>query len=171
MQAVAILAQPAALVRGPYLQRATPTSLVVRWRTSSPTDSAVRVGRVPGALTTVVQSTALTTEHSVVLSGLSPHTRYFYAVGSSSATLAGGGLDHTFVTAPPPGARVPTRLWVLGDSGTANALARQVRDSFQAIAGSREPDLWLMLGDNAYAAGLALGGERERVVVGPALSG
>ncbi len=152
-QAVAMSAQPTALVRGPYLQRGAPTSVVVRWRTSSPTDSVVRFGRVPGAPTGIVQTASQTTEHAVTLTGLSAHTRYFYAVGSAASTLVGGDLDHSFVTSPTPGARVPTRLWVLGDSGTANLQARQVRDAFLAMARTRAPDLWLMLGDNAYSSG------------------
>ena len=42
------IAQPdALLLRGPYLQSATPSSIVIRWRTDVPTDSTVLYGTVP----------------------------------------------------------------------------------------------------------------------------
>lgn len=154
--AVAARAQAGSpVIRGPYLQLATPTSLVVRWRTTTASDSVVRYGIEPGQLTSTATtvSAGATTEHAVRLSGLTPHTRYFYAVGTSSAMLAGGDLDHSFVTSPVPGSRVPTRLWVLGDSGTADANARRVRDAFADRARERDADVWLMLGDNAYTTG------------------
>lgn len=151
--AVGLRAQAPTLTRGPYLQLGTPTSVVVRWRTATPTDSVVRYGTVPGTLTSMAADAAVTTEHAVRLTGLTPHTRYFYAVGSSTAVLAGGDLEHSVVTAPRPGARASTRLWVLGDSGTADANARAVRDGAMRHAHWREPDFWMMLGDNAYASG------------------
>ena len=150
---VAMRAQGTTLVRGPYLQVGTSTSIVVRWRTSTPTDSAVRYGPEPGRLTATAASAVVTTEHLVTLNGLTPHTRYFYAVGSSAGSVLPLNQDHSFVTAPVAGAHVATRLWVLGDSGTADANARLVRDAFDDRARDREADLWLMLGDNAYQSG------------------
>ncbi len=151
--ATATRAQGPLLTRGPYLQLGTPTSLVVRWRTAAATDSVVRYGTAPGQLTSVVSLPTATTEHVVALTLLTPHTRYFYAVGSSSGTLAGGDLAHTFTTSPATGSRTATRLWVLGDSGTADANARAVRDAYVAADRTRGTDLWLMLGDNAYTTG------------------
>ena len=87
------------------------------------------------------------------LTGLSADVKYFYSVGTSSVTLAGGDSDHFVVTAPVPGTAKPTRIWVIGDSGTANGNARAVRDAFLEFTGSRDPDLWIMLGDNAYNEG------------------
>jgi hypothetical protein len=97
---------------------------------------------------------ALTTEHVVTLSGLSANTRYYYSVGSTTETIAGGDADHSFVTSPAVGTPVPTRIWVLGDSGTADANAQAVRNAYYSFAGSTQPNLWLMLGDNAYESGL-----------------
>jgi hypothetical protein len=144
------------VVRGPYLQRGGPDRVTVRWRTNVATDSRVTYGEAdPGPLELVVDDAAVTTEHEVTLTGLSPSAAYRYSVGSTQAVLAGGEADHTFVTAPPAGPAAPTRLWVLGDSGTANQDARAVRDAYAAYAAQsgREHDLWLMLGDNAYDAG------------------
>ena len=37
----------AVLLRGPYLQVATPTSIVIRWRTDKPSTSVVKIGGGP----------------------------------------------------------------------------------------------------------------------------
>jgi hypothetical protein len=92
-------------------------------------------------------------EHVVTVTGLAPETRYFYSVGTSIATLAGGDSTYSFATAPPSGASRPLRIWAVGDSGTANANVLAVRDSYLAYAGARPTDVWLMLGDNAYFSG------------------
>src|SRR5688572_26127119 len=55
------------LSRGPYLQIGTPTSIIVRWRTSFSADSVVRYGLSADNLNQTVQRTTLTTEHEVPL--------------------------------------------------------------------------------------------------------
>lgn len=87
------------------------------------------------------------------LSGLSPDTKYYYAVGSSGAVLAGDDARHFFVTAPGPGTQKSVRIWVLGDSGTADPNAQSVRNAYFQYIGSDRTDVWLMLGDNAYPNG------------------
>jgi hypothetical protein len=143
----------AAVSRGPYLQLGTPTSIVVRWRTDVASDSRVQYGPAPGSLTSAVDHPTVTTEHEVTLTGLSPETQYYYSVGSTTTVMAGNDANHFFVTFPPTGASAPTRVWVLGDSGTANASQFAVRDAYYNATGARHTDLWLMLGDNAYQSG------------------
>ncbi|MFN8642401.1 MAG: metallophosphoesterase [Candidatus Binatia bacterium] len=41
----------------------------------------------------------------------------------------------------------------MGDSGTGGAGARSVRDAYLGFAAGAPPDLWIMLGDNAYPSG------------------
>jgi hypothetical protein len=144
---------PATVTRGPYLQSGTPTSVVVRWRTSIATNSRVRLGPAPGSLTFNVDDPALTTEHVVSVAGLSPNAQYYYSVGTTAEPLAGDDAAHSFVTSPATGTSKPTRIWVLGDSGTANANAQAVRNAYATFTGSTPTDLWLMLGDNAYPDG------------------
>ena len=108
------------LVRGPYLQSGTSSSVIVKWRTDEATDSVVRYGLDPDSLTLSATNSTSTTEHAVQLTGLSADMQYFYSVGTSSVTLAGGDRDHFVVTAPVPGTAKPTRIWVIGDSGTAD---------------------------------------------------
>ncbi len=143
----------ASVTRGPYLQRATPTSLVVRWRTDIATDSRVSYGDAPGNLTAFTDATAVTTEHEVEILGLLPDTTYFYAVGTTAEVLAGADSSTFFLTPPAAGTAKPTRIWVIGDSGSANANAENVRDTYVAYNGGQYTDLWLMLGDNAYEDG------------------
>ncbi|MFN2378240.1 MAG: metallophosphoesterase [Candidatus Binatia bacterium] len=142
-----------AVTRGPYLQLGTDSSVVVRWRTTTAGDSCVRYGAAPASLTSIACAGASTTEHVVSVTGLDADTRYYYSVGTSAATLAGGTADYSFATSPPPGVSRATRVWVLGDSGTADTNARAVRDAYYGFAGGGATDLWLMLGDNAYNSG------------------
>ena len=154
LSAVLPTAEAQTVVRGAYLQRGTSSSVIIRWRTDVATTSVVRYGLDPESLTLSKSNPHSTTdEHEVQLTGLSADVQYFYSVGTSSATLAGGDSDHFFVTSPTPGTAKPTRIWVIGDSGTANANARAVRDAFLNFTGSRNPDLWITLGDNAYLRG------------------
>ena len=155
--AILLAATPAAwaqtVTRGPYLQQGSDTAVTVRWRTSSAVPGVVRYGTSPAALTLSAAEPSARTEHEVRLTGLSPDTRYYYSIGTPSGALAGGDADHSFVTSPRPGTPKPTRVWVLGDPGTANSNQRAVRDAYYAFTGSRATDLWLMLGDNAYSSG------------------
>jgi hypothetical protein len=131
----------------------TPTSIVLRWRTSAPTDGLVRYGTTPEDPDLVAADPVPTTEHEIELTGLAPATTYHYWVGTTAQALVGGPPDHLFLTPPAPGTPAPTRVWVLGDSGTANADAAAVRDAYMAFTGPIHTDLWLMLGDNAYDDG------------------
>ncbi|MDQ5858239.1 MAG: metallophosphoesterase [Acidobacteriota bacterium] len=143
----------ASVTRGPYLQSGTPTSAIVRWRTDLATGSRVRYGTAPESLTGIADGAAGATEHTVTVTGLSPNTLYYYSVGTSTETLAGGDATFFFRTHPLVGTSVPTRVWILGDSGTANASAQAVRNAYVSFTGTRATDAWLMLGDNAYSNG------------------
>jgi hypothetical protein len=142
-----------AIVRGPYLQLATPTSIHIRWRTNNPTDSAVQYGITPDNLDQTKLSNQQTTEHEIVIDSLQSDTRYFYSVGTTSVELAGNELSYTFITPPASGTDKSTRIWITGDSGTANADPAAVRDAYKAFTGTRPTDAWLMLGDIAYLHG------------------
>ncbi len=141
------------VTRGPYLQRGSHDRVVVRWRTGATTDSWVRYGTSQGSLNLTASDTTMTGEHEIELTNLSADTKYFYSVGTSTGPLVGDDADHFVLTAPTAGTAKDTRILVLGDSGTANANARAVRDAYNAYTGSRHTDLWLMLGDNAYNDG------------------
>jgi len=145
------------VVRGPYLQQGTPDSIVVRWRTDVPTDTAVKFGEDPAKLDREAKTKWKTTEHVMMLEGLKPSTKYHYAIGNAEKTILTDANTH-FVTSPPHGTRQPVRTWIIGDAGTASAkgnegLQAKVRDAYYNYTGARHTDLWLMLGDNAYSTG------------------
>ena len=156
-----LFGQPAAAAtvdRGPYLQVATPTSIIIRWRTEGTdpaTTSVVGYGTTLGTLDlsangTPQQAVVLgdgdvnrtVTEHEVALSGLAPDTRYYYNVGDDGGVNAGGDATYSFVTPPVVGTAQATRIWVIGDSGTANGDAAAVRNAYEAkvLAESRPTD-------------------------------
>ncbi len=141
------------VVRGAYLQMGTSNAMTVRWRTSVATDSRVQFGTIQGSLTQTFDDATLTTEHEVRLTNLIAGARYFYSIGSTAQTLAGGDANHFFVTSPADGQAAPYRIWVLGDSGTADANAQAVRNAYLTYNGSTYTNLLLMLGDNAYENG------------------
>jgi hypothetical protein len=143
------------IIRGPYLQSGTPSSIVVRWRTDQPMASLVAYGTDPNHLHLLSGDLDSATEHEVRITGLSPATKFYYSIESFDDNLA-GGPDYYFITHPVPGRPKPTRIWAIGDAGSyglgqGNALG--VRNAYYNYAGSRETDVWLALGDNAYNVG------------------
>ncbi|MEE9344539.1 MAG: metallophosphoesterase [Methylococcales bacterium] len=146
-------AEALVVTRGPYLQLGTSTSIIVRWRTDVATDTVVHYGNAPGNLTNVVTIPGSTNEHEVTINGLLADTNYFYSVGNSSGVLEGDDSGYFFTTSPQPGTPKATRLWIIGDSGLADNNSRAVRDAFKTYNNGNPPDLWLMLGDNAYNDG------------------
>jgi hypothetical protein len=137
------------VIRGPYLQSGSTTSIVVRWRTDWPAASVVRYGAFVEELDQMATGPP-GLDHEVKLSGLSRDTSYFYSVGTEAGPLAGGsGYDFRFRTATDE--PKPIRIWAIGDFGTSNQNAVAVRDAYLAV--SDRTDVWLMLGDNAYDSG------------------
>jgi hypothetical protein len=155
--AASLLAPAAALAaeleRHPYLQSATPTSIIVVWTTLADSTGAVEVGPAPDQLDTMVASGDVGTQHEVALTGLRPDTRYYYRVLGDGAPLAGDDEAHGFRTPPPVGTRTKLRAWIVGDSGTGNAMQAQVRDAMLQHAGLYVPHLFLHMGDMAYSDG------------------
>lgn len=150
----ALIATDAArVVRGPYLQNGSPTNVVVRWRSDIPFVGRVRCGTDLADLNLSADGAGATNEHQVNVTGLLPDTKYYYSVGAASTVLAGSNTSHYFITSPAPGTPKPTRIWVIGDAGTANSLQVAVRNAYESFSGARHTDLWLMLGDNAYNDG------------------
>jgi hypothetical protein len=135
------------VTRGPYLQMGTPTSILVRWRTNSAAESVVRYGTAADSLSLTSSVTGTRTEHQIQLTGLSPDTQYWYSVGTAA------DADCTFRTPPTAGTARSTRIWVIGDAGTATSEQRAVRDAYLSFSATRPADVFLMLGDNAYDSG------------------
>lgn len=140
------------ILKGPYLQIGTPNSMTLRWETGLACDSKVQYGNNPNALTLAVTNTNVVLSHEITLSGLSPYTKYYYSVGTSSVVLQ-GDTNNYFVTSPAPGTPGKYRFWVTGDCGNASANQAAVRDQYLNYAAGKRTDGWILLGDNAYTSG------------------
>jgi hypothetical protein len=153
------------IVRQPYLQLVTPTSITIVWRTdlNSANNSRVQYGTVFGTPNQTATGTATISpsnpnvkDHIVTITGLSAATTYFYNVGTTTDGVQGGGTNqHFFVTAPSVGSPTPVRAWVLGDSGDAGVDQRNVRDAMltETALNPPAPHLILHMGDIAYENG------------------
>jgi hypothetical protein len=141
-----------ALLRGPYLQCATPVSMMIRWRTDVSARSRVRYGQSPDALAATADDSSLVTEHKVLLTGLAPGTRYYYAVGGIKDTLSAGAANY-FYTLPATGSTATVRIGAFGDCGNNSVNQRAVRDQFLKALDTSHLNAWILLGDNAYTDG------------------
>jgi len=133
--------------RGPYLQSASSTSILIKWRSRKAIPSQVRYGTVPGKWERTVETSAHTKNHEILLDGLEPATSYYYKVS---------GLDESefhFKSSPNEGEARPVRVLVLGDMGSGDERAEKVRDAFYRFNEGPGADLILLLGDAAYPVG------------------
>ena len=142
------------LARGPYLQSASHDRITFWWRTSQLGNSTVRYGTAPESLTSSVTVSGSTKEHTVPVTGLAADTKYYYQLETDNGGVGNWvSPEYFFETSPSPGAKHPTRIWVIGDSGRADRNAKNVYEAFRSYNGQDHTDVWLMLGDNAYESG------------------
>jgi hypothetical protein len=140
------------LVRGPYLQMAHPQAMTLRWRTDVAGQGKVSYGSSPAELTSSLTGAPGQTDHEIRLTGLTPATRYYYAIEVDGTPLA-SGTDYHFLTPPVTGSTGAFRFWTLGDAGTADANQVAVRDAFAPLHALKPANFMLLLGDNAYGIG------------------
>lgn len=140
------------LIRGPYLQAASAKSMTVRWRTATAARSRVRYGAAPGKWEQVVNDSALTTEHIVQLTGLQPHTRYYYTIETFTGVFQGDSSNY-FYTLPETGKEGVYRIGAFGDCGNNSVNQRNVKQAVLNYLGKDYMDAWILLGDNAYGSG------------------
>ena len=162
-----------AITRGPYLQLAHEEGVTIVWRTDRPMQSP-RVGYSGGELEEVRfcggdQILARTTEgkerlskapegsvqYEATITGLSPASQYAYTIYEGEEPLTRPGPHHSFKTHPGIGDALPTRVWVVGDSGTGAQHQALVHEAMrQYVATTKRPlDLYLHVGDMAYSSG------------------
>lgn len=140
------------VIRGPYMQKVTDNSIIIKWRTNVATNSRVVFGMDDTSLTNDVTLQNNVTDHTVQLSGLSPLTEYYYAVGNSTQILS-GPQNHRFRTHPVNGESAPVRVWAIGDFGKGNVEQVDVKNAYEAYTDTVETNVWIWLGDNVYDTG------------------
>lgn len=171
---VAILAPAQAkITRGPYLQLAHEQGITVVWRTGAALKNP-RVGYWLGGTKTVsfcdreailtrtmrsdqplAKSPKGTFQYEATIAGLTPSTLYRYAIYEGATPLTEAGPEYRFKTHPPIGESTPTRVWVVGDSGTGakhQALVHEAMRQYVATT-KRFLDLYVHVGDMAYGQG------------------
>lgn len=140
------------LIRGPYLQVTTDTSVMIRWRTDVTSRSRVSYGTELGKLDKSVTDISLVTEHKITLGNLKPDTKYYYSIGNLKDTLQGDENNY-FKTLPASGETGIFRIGVFGDCGYLGIPQARVRDQFMKYLDGNYMNAWLLLGDNAYNDG------------------
>lgn len=148
-----LLGIQADLIRGPYLQMASPTSMTVRWRTNVYDRSRVKYGEQKDKLTFEAVDSTLVNEHIVALKGLKPSTKYYYTIGNLADTTLQGDDENYFYTFPEKGSEQVLRIAGFGDCGNNSANQRNVRDQVIKYLGNNYLNAWILMGDNAYSDG------------------
>ncbi len=146
------LCAQANLIRGPYLQKLTPKSITIRWRTDVACKSKVQYG-INTSFEFFAEDTIPKTEHIIQLNNLQPATKYLYSVSNEWQMLQGDANNY-FVTWPTEGSTSPIRVWVTGDFGNGSEQQKAVRDAFKNYTITQPANFWIWLGDNAYSMGL-----------------
>jgi len=146
------LAEEPTIIRGPYLQKLTTSGVTIKWRTSFETESIVSYGIDTNSMTNQVSDLTLKTEHEIEITGLTG-SKFFYQIENNSGVLDGPDENMYFQLAPSIGSTGPLNAWILGDPGTGNQNARNVRDAYYAYRNNDHTDMILFLGDNAYNSG------------------
>ncbi|RLG28482.1 hypothetical protein DRO03_09730 [Methanosarcinales archaeon] len=78
----------------------TDSSVTITWTTDEASDSLVRYGTTSGVYTDDLSDMAMTTSHSIGLSGLSAATTYYFVVNSTDASSnSNESEEHSFTTA------------------------------------------------------------------------
>jgi acid phosphatase type 7 len=171
--------------RMPYLQMSGPESMSIVWRTTKAMTPAVRFGtdmknldrkcegadiivkqklkdmmRIAGPPPKSDQQPLFTApdgthQYEASLKGLSPSTRYFYAVFDGEERLTPEDPSFFLETHPVPGTDDELLFWVVGDSGTGEQRQQDVHQSMidYVSYNNLDLDLYLHVGDMAYSSG------------------
>jgi hypothetical protein len=151
-----------------FLQQVTSSSAIVKWRGEARQaciGKELRALRNPGRAQCEAARGTAGNHQEARFNGLDADTTYYYSVGGLAAR--GQQIRTAPVTGSLP-ADGNTRIWLIGDSGTASE--RDLRSgaakhpgeaaavytgykAYTAASGNEATDLFLLLGDNAYNEG------------------
>lgn len=112
-------AGPIAIAKGPWVQRVTFDSAIVRVEVDPPSPATLEVGLgLPDGQGghRIIESAESRSIHTIEVKGLEPATRYAYSVRAGAASKYAA-----FVTAPPDDGDAPFRFLVYGDNRSDDA--------------------------------------------------
>ncbi|MEJ7767159.1 MAG: metallophosphoesterase [Chitinophagaceae bacterium] len=142
-----------AISRGPLLQMVSENGITISWRTNEKTSSRIQYGSSENLQPLFATDDKLTTDHEMRITGLMPDTKYYYSIGAARGIME-GSYRNFFTTSPPANTTRKIRIGVFGDAGTGNSHQKGVRDSYlRLFKKEANPELAIMLGDNAYNTG------------------
>ncbi|MFK7808190.1 MAG: metallophosphoesterase [Saprospiraceae bacterium] len=141
------------IVRGPYLQKATSKSIVVKWKTKKINASFIHYGLHPDSLVYTFFDEVESKNHEVEITDLKADTKYYYSIPDGYSINVDLKNDLYFKTHPEIGKSKKLSAWILGDCGSKDKHQRAVRDAFLNYKDKEELDMLLFLGDNAYPVG------------------
>uniref|UniRef100_UPI000592BD7C metallophosphoesterase n=1 Tax=Gorillibacterium massiliense TaxID=1280390 RepID=UPI000592BD7C len=149
------------IVKGPYLQIPTETSMTMMWETSELASAKVEVYQAerkhggsggnylpPEKVITTASNGEYSLIHQITVQQLEPGTTYFYTVFSENETGALQDGPHPFKTAP--GKDVPFSFTVTSETGGfhfADKTDGQINRDIFMLMGKYRPDLSLFAGD------------------------
>jgi len=120
--------QAAQIVRGPYLEDPTQTTLVVRWQTDMATPSWLEYGPKPRC-NQIMTLTPKGTQHKATLYGLVPNQDFCYRLYVQNASEDGtqAPVEGTFRTLFTPERKI-VQFLALGSTGSAPVTEESVKD-------------------------------------------
>lgn len=140
------------IVRGPYIQNVTTSSVLIHWRTNTPTPSVIKYANKFNKKGKIVANNTLKTEHEITIPNLKTNTKYFYSIVKSGKEKFSDAKQY-FKTNPKIGSTQPIRIWALGDFGNSSPNQMKVRDAIVKYTENQPVDVWIWQGDNAYSNG------------------
>jgi acid phosphatase type 7 len=141
------------LVRGPYLQMATSSSICVKIHLDTVLKAQIRYGETVDKLTDSLKSLKDTLDHDFKIKNLKPLKKYFYKIYVADKLLFGDSTSF-FITNPNIGSAPAMQFVVLGDCGSGNSAQKEVLATAQKYFKGKDINGLILLGDNAYNDGL-----------------
>lgn len=132
------------VTRAPYQQLPTPHSMLIKWQSS-----AKSIGCIELNATHSYCETTATQKHAIDVTGLHEATTYPFKVLEDGTPIDDANRSLTTLRTK----SAPLRIWVIGDSGQPGIHQQNVLNAAKPLFKNRYPNLWLLLGDNAYRSG------------------
>lgn len=142
----------AQILRGPYLQKTTANSVLLRWVSIKNVKTTVKYGEDFNTKVSSVTEIAAKGEHFVLIQNLKPSTKYFYSIYHDNEPQVSDS-SYFFTTAPTIGTSPKMRFMAFGDCGYPGQVQYEVADAVKEYTKTRPIDAMLLLGDNAYTYG------------------
>lgn len=138
--------------RKPYLQQATPTGIVIRWRTDTPSQTLFRFSDKRNGDQRIITESSKKLDHLIKLTNLVPGKTYFYEVRHEGGEWEKNS-DYFYKTQSLD-INEPVYFWAMGDFGDLSNptyIGNQTA-VYQQFLVNRPPhtDLWFWLGDVGY---------------------